>query len=53
MVKRHHLTEHEITRGYDLQNMRVMELPFESPTDKLLRSCDVLLTDYSSTMFDA
>lgn len=53
VVKRHHLTPHEITRGYDLQNMRVVEYPFEESTEKLLRSCDVLMTDYSSTMFDA
>lgn len=53
VVKRHHLTRHEITRGYDIRNMRVMELPFEESTEKLLRTCDVLVTDYSSTMFDA
>lgn len=51
VVKRHHLTEHELTRGYDLQ--RVIEFPFEESTEKLLRSCDVMVTDYSSTMFDA
>ena len=53
VVKRHHLTERELTRGYDTQHMRVIEFPFEESTEKLLRSCDVLLTDYSSTMFDA
>lgn len=52
-VKRHHLTPHELTRGYDLQHMRVREFPFDDPTDVLLRTCDVLITDYSSTMFDA
>ena len=36
-----------------MQNMRVLELPFEESTEKLLRSCDVLVTDYSSVMFDA
>lgn len=51
VVKRHHLTEQEITSGYDLR--RIVELPFEEPTDKALRSCDVMVTDYSSTMFDA
>jgi CDP-ribitol ribitolphosphotransferase len=30
-----------------------MELPFEEPTEFWLRSCDVMMTDYSSTMFDA
>lgn len=53
VVKRHHLTPYGLTRGYNLQNMRVLELPFEESTEKLLHSCDVLLTDYSSTMFDA
>lgn len=53
VVKRHHLTPHELTRGYDTQNTRVMEMPFKESTEKLLRSCDVMLTDYSSTMFDA
>lgn len=53
VVKRHHLTPHGLTRGYDLRNMRAFELPFEESTEKLLRSCDVLMTDYSSTMFDA
>lgn len=53
VVKRHHLTQHEITRGHDIRNRRVIELPFEESTEKLLRSCDVLVTDYSSTMFDA
>ena len=53
VVKRHHLTEHELTRGYDLRHRRVIELPFEESTEKLLRSCDVMVTDYSSTMFDA
>lgn len=53
VVKRHHLIEHELTRGHDLQHMRVIEMPFQESTEKLLRSCDVLVTDYSSTMFDA
>lgn len=53
IVKRHHLTPHGITRGYDTRFMRVIELPFEDSTEKLLRSCNVLVTDYSSTMFDA
>ena len=53
IVKRHFLTRKELTRGYDLQNRRVMELPPEEPTEFWLRSCDVLVTDYSSTMFDA
>lgn len=53
VVKRHHLTPRELTRGYDLQHMRVLELPFEESTEDLLRACDVLATDYSSTMFDA
>jgi CDP-ribitol ribitolphosphotransferase len=53
VVKRHHLTPHELTCGYDLQRRRVMELPFEEPTEFWLRSCDVMMTDYSSTMFDA
>lgn len=53
VVKRHHLTPDELTGGHDTQNMRVLELPFEDSTEKLLRSCDVMMTDYSSTMFDA
>jgi len=53
VVKRHHLTPRELTRGYDLQRSHVMELPFEEPTEFWLRSCDVMMTDYSSTMFDA
>lgn len=53
VVKRHYLTKHELTRGHDLQNMRVVELPPEESTGGLLRTCDVLITDYSSTMFDA
>lgn len=53
VVKRHHLTPDELTRGHDTQNMRVLELPFEDSTEMLLRSCDVMMTDYSSTMFDA
>ncbi len=51
VVKRHHLTPHDLTGGLELQ--RIVELPFEESTEKLLRSCDVLMTDYSSTMFDA
>ena len=51
VVKRHHLTPDKLTSGCDLK--RVVELPFEESTEKLLRSCDVLATDYSSTMFDA
>jgi len=51
IVKRHHLTPDELTRGYDID--RVIELPFEESTEMLLRSCDVMMTDYSSTMFDA
>jgi len=53
VVKRHHLTPHELTRGYDTRFGHILELPFEEPTDKLLRSCDVIMTDYSSTLFDA
>ncbi len=50
-VKRHHLTPRELTRGHDLK--RVKEFPFDEPTDVFIRMCDVLVTDYSSTMFDA
>ena len=51
VVKRHHLTLDKLTRGCDLDH--VIELPIEESTEKLLRTCDVLMTDYSSTMFDA
>jgi CDP-ribitol ribitolphosphotransferase len=51
VVKRHHLTEQKLTGEY--RSRRIIELPFEESTEKMLRSCDVLITDYSSTMFDA
>lgn len=52
-VKRHYFTEEELTRGYDLQHRRVIEVPMDDPASKYLRSCDVVVTDYSSVIFDA
>ena len=53
VVKRHYFTERELTRGYDLQNRRVVEVPPSDPLVPYLASCDVLLTDYSSCITDA
>ena len=53
VVKRHYFTENEITRGYDMRNMRVVEIPPSLPRTPYLMSSDVLVTDYSSCMSDA
>jgi len=53
VVKRHYFTRKELTRGHDLEFGRVVEIPFDMPSEGFIRACDVLLTDYSSIMFDA
>ena len=51
VVKRHHLTPGELTRGRELGH--VAEFSPDAPTEPFLFVCDALMTDYSSTMFDA
>ena len=53
VVKRHYFTREELTRGYDVRNGRVIEVPPDEPSTFYLRSCKALVTDYSSIMFDA
>jgi len=50
VVKRHHLTQGSLTHG-DFKH--ISEFPPATPTELFLLGCDVLITDYSSTMFDA
>ena len=52
LVKRHYLTANPLVPGWFLHR-HIAELSPDSPSYDPLRSCNVLLTDYSSIMFDA
>ena len=49
-VKRHYWTSEPLVRG---KFQKVLELPPDAETAPYLIDCDVVLTDYSSIMFDA
>lgn len=50
VVKRHYFTGDELTCG---EYAHIAEVPYSEPSEAYLVDCDVLVTDYSSIMFDA
>ena len=51
IVKRHYYMGEPLMRGQNMQ--RIIEVGSEEPLVRYMLSCDVLITDYSSAMFDA
>ena len=50
VAKRHYFTRGRLV---DVDSQRIVEIPPDGPTAPYLIDCDVLLTDYSSVLFDA
>ena len=49
VVKRHYFTKKELVNG---DHVHIVEIPTGDPIAPYLTDCDVLITDYSSAMFD-